>query len=172
MLNSVPTTDWNIPKHLARFDWTSNDDGSTSVAIYPFDTTGDPEESYAASKPFFRATLSETLIGVPPVDFGALIPDGVPVTLGQPPLPAGNSSYGELVGTDVWGETVLSLDKTTPGAVLADLDQGDGDVVAGGDTNAVGDEFFQNFWPNLGRYNAAVKLGDFTIVFSPAETWN
>lgn len=105
------------------------------------------------------------------MDFGALIPNGVPATLGQPPLPAGNGSYGELPGTTVWGETVLSLVETTPGVVLADLDQGDGDVVPGGDANEVGDEFYPNFWPTLGRYNAGVQLGNFTIVFNPAETW-
>lgn len=142
------------------------------MAIYPFDTTGDPQESYAAAKPFFRATISQPILGGIPVDFGALIPDGVPVTLGQPPLPAGNGSYGELPATDVWGETVLSLVETTPGVVLADFDQGDGDAVDGEDANAVGDEFYQNFWPNLGRYNSGVQLGNFTIVFSPAETWN
>jgi hypothetical protein len=172
ILNSGPIVDWNIPKHLARFDWTDNADGSTGVAIYPYDTTGDADESYPASAPFFQATISAPVLDVVPVDFGALLPGGVPVTLGQPPLPTGNSSYGELPGTDVWGETVLSLVETTPGVVLVDLDQGDGDVVPGEDTNAVGDEFFQNFWPTVGRYNTGVQLGNFTIIFSPEESWN
>ncbi|KAF4979879.1 hypothetical protein FZEAL_3990, partial [Fusarium zealandicum] len=30
--------DWNVPKHLARFSWTDNPDGSTTVHVYPHDT--------------------------------------------------------------------------------------------------------------------------------------
>lgn len=94
------------------------------------------------------------------------------MTLGQAPLPLGNGSYGELPGTASWGNTVLSLDQVSPGLSLFDLDQGDGDVVTGENVNAVGDEYYPNFWPTLGRWNEAVKLENFTIIFNPATEWN
>lgn len=163
---------WNIPKHLAEFDWTDNDDGSTTVKLYPYDTTGDESESYPADKPFFQATIYPDVDPGVSVNFSSpLIPEGVPVRLTQAPLPAGNGSYGELPGTDAWGNTVLALQDTTPGVAMVDMDQGAGDVVDGENVNAVGDEYYPYFWPTLGQWNAAVKLEDFTIIFNPAETW-
>ncbi|KAI1871381.1 uncharacterized protein JN550_004375 [Neoarthrinium moseri] len=163
---------WNIPKHLASFNWTDNADGSTTLKLYPHDTTGDESEASPADKPFFQAIIYPDVSPDLSVNFSSpLIPEGVPVRLNQAPLPSGSGSYGELPGTETWGNTVLALQDTTPGVAMVDLDQGAGDAVAGEDVNAVGDEFYQNFWPTLGRWNAAVKLEDFTIIFNPAETW-
>jgi hypothetical protein len=97
---------------------------------------------------------------------------GVNDTLVQPPLPAGHDKYGILAGTDGWAACVPGqyTDKTSVGIIDLDQSGGDGEGNANG-TNAVGDEFFQNFWPGLPRINVGLKLEDATITFSDAETW-
>jgi hypothetical protein len=59
--------------------------------------------------------------------------------LGQPPLPAGNGSFGELPGTTQWAETLLGQQSKYPTPGVFDMDQGAGDDVGYG-KNAVGDE--------------------------------
>lgn len=54
---------------------------------------------------------------------------------------------------------------------IADMGQGGGDVEEGHTTNAVGDEYFPNFWPGLPRINVVTKLEDATITFSAPTTW-
>ncbi|KAK8155744.1 hypothetical protein IWX90DRAFT_468000 [Phyllosticta citrichinensis] len=164
---------WDIPKHLARFDWTDNADGSTTVKVFPYDTDGDEGEFKPAVKPWFQTTFAPTLVNNVPFStdlFGWL---GVDTTLVQPPLPAshGNGSYGELPGTDYWAKTVP--DQSTDDATLGifNMDQGDGDVVVNG-TNAVGDEYYPNFWPNLPRLNLGLRMDNATITFSEATYWN
>lgn len=165
-------TNWNIPKHLARFDWVEGKNGETSVKIYPHDTTGDPFESKPAEKPWFQATFKPTLpVGLPfSTDLYKLV--GVDTLLAQPPLPIGNNTYGELPGTDYWAATVPNQVTKRASLGTMDMDQGDGDVEQGHDTNVVGDEYFPNFWPSLPRINLATKLEDATITFSKPLTWN
>jgi hypothetical protein len=106
-----------------------------------------------------------------PIDTNIFEYLGVNSTLGQPPLPAGNGSYGELPGTSQWAETTIrgQSNYTTPG--FFDLDQGAGDNV-GNDKNAVGDEYFPNFWPDLPRWNVGAKLEQATISFPVPEEWD
>jgi hypothetical protein len=51
-----------------------------------------------------------------------------------------------------------------------DLDQGAGDVGTDG-VNAVGDEYFPNFWPGVPRLSAGLRLADATITFGVPEIW-
>lgn len=123
-------TNWNIPKHLARFDWIYGADGSASVKIYPYDTAGDASESRPSEKPFFQMTFAPLL----PQNFlnntlGTLLPGflpnglnlnptvpfttdlyallGIDATLVQPPVPQGNDSFGALgVGGPNWKSVV------------------------------------------------------------------
>lgn len=158
---------WNIPKHLAKFDWTDNQDGSVTVKVYPYDTTGDVTESYPAELPFFQTTFRSLLGQLP---FTTELYDflGINSTLAQPPLPQGQDSFGALAGTKDWKVTVPAQrsSKTTLGTF--DMDQGEGDAVKDG-KNAVGDEFYPNFWPNMLRYTLGMKMEDATITFSEPE---
>ncbi|EUC39830.1 hypothetical protein COCMIDRAFT_110435 [Bipolaris oryzae ATCC 44560] len=164
-------TNWNIPKHLARFDWAEGTDGKTSVKIYPHDTTGDPSESKPAEKPWFQATFKPSLLpGIPfSTDLYNLV--GVDTLLAQPPLPPGNGTYDELPGTNQWAATMPNQVTKSATLGIMDLDQGEGDVEKGQDTNAVGDEYFPNFWPGIPRLNIATKLANATITFSAPEVW-
>ncbi|KAI8231006.1 hypothetical protein K4K54_000325 [Colletotrichum sp. SAR 10_86] len=165
-------TNWNIPKHLARFDWTEKENGETTVKIYPHDTTGDLSESMPAKKPWFKATFKPDLVNGLPFSTDLYKILGVNATLAQPPLPSANSTYGELAGTDHWAATVPGQVTDNASLGVYDLDQEDGDVEEGKNTNAVGDEYFPNFWPGLLRFNAGIKLENATITFSEPEIWS
>jgi hypothetical protein len=162
---------WNIPKHLARFDWTDSWDGSTTVKVYPHDTEGDAKESKAAQKPWFKATFKRDLLGGLPFSTSLFELLGVNATLAQPPLPSKDSKYGELVGTNRWAATVP--EQTTNHAYLGfyDMRQGEGDITLDKKTNAVGDEYFPNFWPGLLPFHPGLKLDNATIVFNSPEIW-
>ncbi|CAK4032721.1 Hypothetical predicted protein [Lecanosticta acicola] len=160
---------WNQPKHLARFNWTSNADGGESVKVYPFDTTGDTTESGPSEKPWFQMTFSpllpENLVDIelpgllslktgdlnPKIPFSSALYGllGINATLTQPPLPTHKDAFGALVnGGPVWKDVVPGeySNKTILGTMNMDQTGGDGEETG---VNAVGDEFFQNFWPGV-----------------------
>lgn len=168
----TPQTDWNIPKHLAQFDWTEGSDGSTSVKIYPFDTDNQSEENAPSALPFFQMSFNPvTPNPLPiPIDTDLFKYLGIAPLLGQPPLPAGNGSYDELPGTSQWAETALAASSDYPTPGIMDLAQNGGDDTGNG-YNAVGDEYFANFWPGLTRWSAAVRLDNATVSFPVPEEW-
>lgn len=96
---------------------------------------------------------------------------GISPFLGQPPLPAGNGSYDELPGTTQWAETALGATSNYPTPGIMDLAQNGGDEVGSTGFNAVGDEYFANFWPGLTRFNVAVRLDNTTVSFPVPEKW-
>src|SRR5688572_7952938 len=122
-------SDWNIPKHLARFDWTEGKWGEMTVKVYPHDTTGDPDESTASEKPWFQATFKPALLSGLPFSTDLYNILGVNTTLAQPPLPQAKSHYGELAGTNHWAATVPGQATKRASLQLFDMRQGDGDVV-------------------------------------------
>lgn len=170
-----PPKDWNIPKHLARFDWTTNPDGGESVKIYPYDTgsaSAAAQETGPSEQPFFSMTFKPTLpVQIPFTTdvFGWLGMQAA--TLGHPPLPQGKGVYDELAGTDFWAHTVFGLKGSRASVGVMDLKQGNEDEVGSTGRNAVGDENYDNFWPGLPRWNVALKLNNATISFSDPETW-
>ncbi|KZV87691.1 hypothetical protein EXIGLDRAFT_697317 [Exidia glandulosa HHB12029] len=90
---------WNVPKHLANFAFTPQEDGSTLIAV----------TLPSASQPFFAAVCQPTRFfpsrGVP---FNAAwIPSNLPLV--QPPLRAGPTDKPEEVGTDEWKSTAFDL---------------------------------------------------------------
>jgi hypothetical protein len=95
---------------------------------------------------------------------------GIYPWLGQPPLPAGNGSYNELPGTTHWAETLLGTSSNYTQTGVINLDQGAGDNTGNG-YNAVGDEFYPNFWPLLPQLNVGVKLTQAIVSFPVPETW-
>ena len=178
MLNQL---DWNIPKHLARFDWTTKADGTETVKIYPHDTTAVNDETAGPSEmPFFQGEfkllpLVGELVGLPLSTQILNILGGVdlnPLTLASPPLPEGNGVYGELVGTDTWANTEFGLAGGLTKVGTIDFYQGEkGDQVGDTGKNAVGDEYFPNFWPGIPRYNAALRLTDATVLFQKPDRY-
>lgn len=189
--------DWNLPKHVARFEWTSNLDGSEHVKVYPHDTTGDATESEPAVKPWFQASFSPLLpenllgnvLGALPLnlpdglrdglDLNPRIPFstdlyklvGINATEVQPPIPARDDKYGVLAsGGSLWKSSIPGQFSTQTSFGTFDLDQSGGDGEEEG-TNAVGDEFYPNFWPGLLRTTVGLRQLDTTITFSAAETF-
>lgn len=112
--------DWNIPKHLARFDFQDLSDGSTKIRVYPHDTSSHPSEAQPSNVPFFQATV-KPFRWAPAFPFSAswLGYAGIDISLVQPPLPQGNGSQDELPGTDKCKSTSMKLMKPT--SKLTDL---------------------------------------------------
>lgn len=178
---------WNQPKHLARFDWTSNADGSESVKVYPFDTESDASESKPSTKPWFQMTYSPLLpekaeidlLGInlgldlnPAVPFSTDLYSllGINATLVQPPVPRGNDSFGALVESGTYWKSVEPgqySDKTSVGTMNLDQSGTDGEETG---VNAVGDEWYEAFWPGLLKTSVALKMEDSTITFGKDYT--
>ncbi|TDZ61136.1 putative U6 snRNA-associated Sm-like protein LSm4 [Colletotrichum trifolii] len=129
--------DWNIPKHLARFDWIESDNGETAVKVYPHDTTGDVNESAPAEKPGFQAKFKPDLLSGLPFSTNLYKVLGINATLAQPPLPYADSANGELPGADHWAATVPGQVTDDASLGIFDLDEGKGDSVDGKGTNAL-----------------------------------
>ncbi|KAF4583242.1 acetoacetate decarboxylase (ADC) domain-containing protein [Ophiocordyceps camponoti-floridani] len=152
---------WGCPKHLARFDWTTTPDSTTTVKIYPHDTTGDASESSPSSTPFFQASFKPVTYA-PPFPFatrwlGLL---GFNTTLVMPPLPRGHGSQGELPGTDRWCSFLPNQYSRSTRVGWFDLAQGDHAP-------------YDNFWPGLGRWQLGFKMENANVVFDkPLDAWS
>lgn len=93
---------------------------------------------------------------------------GIDATLVQPPIPQGHDAYGALATGGPYWKSVAPGQYTTNGSVgLINMDQSGGDGERTG-RNAVGDEFYKNFWPGLPKTNIGVRLRDAVITFSEA----
>ncbi|KAI1756535.1 hypothetical protein F4782DRAFT_537649 [Xylaria castorea] len=160
-------TNWNIPKHLARFEWDGLDGGATAVRVYPHDTTGDSSESRPNNVPLFQATF-KPMRWTPSFPFSLSWMQylGLNASLVQPPLPAGEGSQGELPGTDRWCKIVPSQTTKRASLAWADLSQKN---EQGELTSSVAHE---NFWPELGRWQLALQLDDATIDFGEGTYWD
>lgn len=163
----ITGVDWGIPKHLARFDWTTNPDKSETVRIYPHDTANpyEPAEfppTNLAAKPFFTMTFH-------PTKFAPYFPFsttwyryfGIDAHLVQPPLPEGKGSEGELAGSDKWC-------KIFPQQWSKKSCIGWYDMKQEGETRQ-GEE---NWWPDGGRWLFGMKMEDTEIVFGEGEHWD
>ncbi|KAK3935832.1 hypothetical protein QBC46DRAFT_396587 [Diplogelasinospora grovesii] len=152
---------WNIPKHLARFEWTDLPNGATRVQVYPPDTN-------ANEGAFFQCTFQKSRIPLPsfPCSVRMLSLLGVETGLVQPPLPEGES--GELVGTKQWCRAVPIQYASRTSFLWADMQQQQ-QTGENGDAAADGCE---NFWPGLNRWNACFKMTDATIEFGDSEVWD
>ncbi|KAF4446358.1 hypothetical protein F53441_9981 [Fusarium austroafricanum] len=160
---------WNVPKHLAKFDWTNDSDGSTTVKVYPHDTlpldSASTESASPDPTPFFQATFK-------PMRFAPSFPFrtswinyfGFDTTLVLPPLPEGSGSQGELPGTDRWC-TVIPQQSTSK-CMLGWFDV---EQQRDQDGNVKGE--FENFWPGWSKWQMGIKMQDSVIEFDLPETW-
>ncbi|KAJ7782669.1 hypothetical protein B0H16DRAFT_1493935 [Mycena metata] len=99
-------TNWNIPKHLADFDFAISADGSTTVTVSP------PGDS---SNPHFKAKLSPTTAPIPIQINTALTGDYL--TLIQPSFSASATNPVE-VGTDTWKQLLLNVQTDSLAATI------------------------------------------------------
>ncbi|GIZ38210.1 hypothetical protein CKM354_000163300 [Cercospora kikuchii] len=98
---------------------------------------------------------------------------GINATLIQPPVPAGKDKFGALVPSTPEGawkaiDPLQESSQTTVGSINLNQRGGDGEEEG---VNAVGDEYYDNFWPGLPVVNVALKLKDAKIVFGAPEVW-
>lgn len=146
--------DWNIPKHLATFKFSTPSPGDTSsisISVTPNDTDDSLETTPGSStKPFFTATF-RPLPYIPriPVSTEPLQWMGLGMLLVQPPLPQGVSDGGELVGTEEW---VSVLPQLRGGARLGWWDLG-------------GDGEREGLWERMGKWKLGCVLEGATIDF-------
>ncbi|KAI0974243.1 hypothetical protein F4678DRAFT_458210 [Xylaria arbuscula] len=160
-------TNWNIPKHLARFEWEDLGGGATRVRIYPNDTTGDPFESRPCNVPLFQATF-KPINWAPsfPFSFSWLRYLGLDAVLVHPPLPAGKGSQDELPGTDRWCKVEPAISTKRASLAWVDLSQKDEQDQL---TSSVA---YENFWPDLGRWQLTLMLEDADIDFPEGIYWD
>ncbi|EGY21333.1 uncharacterized protein VDAG_02857 [Verticillium dahliae VdLs.17] len=162
----LAATDWNIPKHLAAFDWQDHQDGSTTIKVYPHDTEPVSAAEASPSKtPFFQTTFRPTPF-VPsfPISMSLFKHLGVDATLVQPPLPQGQGSHGELPGTDRWCAVAPDQSSRRSSIGWFDLRQTDDQG------NVVGEH--ENFWPGFWRWHLGVKMEDAEIGFGEGKYWD
>lgn len=170
--------DWNIPKHLAHFDFEDIQGGGIRIQVYPLlpDSTG--HERIKSSTPFFTTTFQ-------PVTYFPSFPAstdwakyvGWDLGLVQPPLPGGEGA--ELEGTEEWCKiaAVESSKKTSLGwfdlRQSRDVDERapllQGDQV---EHEGPGGNKYENFWPGLGRWRIGIKMEDAVIDFPEGEHWD
>ncbi|KAL7947457.1 hypothetical protein V8C42DRAFT_286728 [Trichoderma barbatum] len=157
-------TNWNTPKHLAKFVWDHHPDGSTTIQIFPHDDPANPDESQPSSRPLFTTTFKPMRL-VPRFPFATSWVDhlGFNTTLVMPPLPAGQGSYGELPATSRWISLVTKQYCASSSAGWYDIAQPDDGAACGG---------HKNFLPWLGRWQVGLKMEDADLTFEiPEETW-
>ncbi|KAK9771488.1 hypothetical protein SCAR479_11827 [Seiridium cardinale] len=156
---------WNIPKHLAHFEFKDLPDGSTTIKVFPHDTDNDPAETKCSDVPFFQ-TKVKPMRWTPsfPASVSWLKYAGLDVSLVQPPLPEGTGSQGELPGTDKWCKILPGQDTRKASLAWVDMNQKDED----GTLHAQ----HENFWPGLGRWQIGVQMDDCDISFGEGVYWD
>ncbi|MCJ1385718.1 hypothetical protein MMC17_008841 [Xylographa soralifera] len=176
---------WNIPKHLARFSFTSLSPGTVKIEVFPNDTTGNSTESTASVRPFFTGIYSPVSY-IPRFPFSTRIAGylGIDFNLVQPPLPEGNAKDGELPGTTQWCKilplqysnktsmTWVDLKQTVKSAKETPAKPQQGDTADTTEhSNGVYSQF-ENWWPGLGRWQIGLKLEDAAIEFGEGTHWD
>ncbi|VBB71957.1 Putative protein of unknown function [Podospora comata] len=162
---------WNLPKHLAKFTWSTPDPSNPNVQtlrVYPHDHTTpyDPTESTPSTTPFFKCTL-KMIPYLPSFPFSNhwLPRLRIDVTLVQPPLPENSqASQEELPGTGEEWVKMGGYEQVSKKCRImwADMDQreeGEGGKEEG------------NFFPGLKRWNLAVVMQDGEANFVDGERW-
>lgn len=157
-----PTQDWNIPKHLARFEWKDLPNGAKQCKVFPHDTSGDPTEASPSTTPLFQTTF-KTVPLVPsfPLSTKWFEYLGVDTSIVQPPVPQG--AKPEVVGTEQWCRSLTVQYSSRTHLGWMDLRQRDEDGKLTG--------LYENFWPGLGRWQLAVKMENSALDIGEGTYW-
>lgn len=148
---------------MARFDWQESPDKSLTVRVYPHDISGDKTEAVASSLPFFQATMKPVPL-MPPFPFSStwLSFLGIDLECVHPPLPAGQGSQGELLGTDSWCAFMPVFSGKVSRVITIDMSQFHEDNKMVALRN-------KNFWPGLGRWRVGIMMENATLVLNTRE---
>jgi hypothetical protein len=178
-------SDWNMPKHLARFEFNGLPSGGLEVKVFPYDISGDAIDSRPSSTPFFVAKYTPILyLPYFPCSTNWMKYFGIDLHLAQPPLPEGKGDMDELPGTDAWCK-VLPVEhskKASFGWWDIKQDMGlhgqatetdpllkvNGNVEVGGKNVNVN----ENWWPGFGRWRLGTQMEDATVEFGSGEHWS
>jgi hypothetical protein len=169
--------DWNIPKHLAKFEFKELPNDSVSISVYPREQGGFGNPSKLDEKPFFTATYK-------PISYLPKFPSstnlfkylGIDLDLVQPPVPQGSKADVELAGTHQW-TVVKSLERSSKTSLgWWDMKQGprteeDETRTGGSKDSDPSEEDFENWWPGIGRWRLGMKMEEATIEFPEGKHW-
>jgi hypothetical protein len=175
--SSLTCLDWNIPKHLAKFEFKALPNNSVSISVYPREQNSFGNPSMLDEKPFFTATYK-------PISYFPKFPSstnlfkylGIDLNLVQPPLPQGSKGDVELAGTHQW-TMVKSLERSSKTSLgWWDMKQGpqtEEDGLLGGDfeDSDSSEGRFENWWPGIGRWRLGMKMEEATIEFPEGKHW-
>lgn len=157
--------DWNIPKHLARFDWFQEPNKSITVKVYPHDTGVDATESQPSPVPFFIASM-KTIPYVPSFPFSTswLRYTGMSLRTVQPPLPQGSGGQEEIAGTKTWRMLTPCVTGQKSDLITFDWSQHDRECSS--------DDCSKSFWPQLRGRSLGVRMLNATMfIGTPERTW-
>lgn len=155
--------DWNVPKHLASFEWKDLPNGAKQCKVFPHDMSGDASEASPSTTPLFQATFKAVpLVPAFPLSTKWFEYLGVDTSLVQPPVPQG--ALPAAVGTEKWCRcpSVQYASRTHLGWM--DLRQRDEDDKLTG--------LFENFWPGLRRWQIAVKMENAVLDIKEGNYWH
>ncbi|KAE8444574.1 hypothetical protein EG329_014498 [Mollisiaceae sp. DMI_Dod_QoI] len=170
---------WNIPKHLAHFNFVDLPNGGTQISVHPLLPDASGKNRIESSTPFFT-TIFQPISYFPSftcsTNWAKYV--GLDLDLAQPPLPEGQGV--ELVGTQRWCKIVPVETSKTTSLGWYDLRQrsegaGERDPLLGADrggTEGLGEEEWENFWPGLGRWRIGIKMEDTVIGFPEGKHWD
>ncbi|KUI66632.1 hypothetical protein VM1G_02306 [Cytospora mali] len=151
---------WNIPKHLARFEWIDLPNGAKRVKVFPSDESS---EASGTPIPLLQASF-KAIPFVPafPLSTTWFEKLGVETAIVQPPLPQGVSK--EAVGTEQWCRCPLTQYSPKTHLGWFDLRQRDEQGKLTG--------LFENFWPGMGRWQLGVRMDHAELVIPEGQHWH
>lgn len=174
----IDFSDWNIPKHLAKFNFQGLPDGSTHISVYPMEVDDEGLESRPSKEAFFAATYKRTsYLPAFPMSTSIVKYLGIDFSFVQPPLPEGKGAQGELPGTDQWCQVLFTerspktslgwwdlkqSEATEEDALLSRLDLDGGAKVAAD---------YEHWWPGLGRWRLGMMMEDATVDCPEGRHW-
>lgn len=175
--STLTAPDWNIPKHLARFDINEHPDGSVDFKVFPLDEGG----SGADSRPLFQCAFKPwSYTPAFSISTRAAGMFGLDLACVQPPLPAGAGASvetggadnefptgkhtpaalavagAEIVGTQRWCKLKPYIYSARSRMGWFDLEQPDGTT----------------FTPGSRRWLLGAKLEDALLTFDEGEWWD
>ncbi|PSR80234.1 hypothetical protein BD289DRAFT_414644 [Coniella lustricola] len=170
---------WNIPKHVARFEWSDlPNNGGTHVKVFslpqphPNDKTtptfisssSSSSSSPSPDQPLFQASFKPIpyLPSFPLSTAWASSLGLMDLSLVNPPVPHGPRP--EQVGTNMWCKSLMVQSSPRTSVGWFDMKQ-----PQSRDTAKEGQE--ENFWPGLGRWRLGVRMDDVRLEVPEGEYW-